>query len=126
MVEELLYLNNPSLYEATPPGLSDHDHDTLVGDSVTRIKLIHQRTDRIVQINSALSYVTSQLHSGTLPILERRCLVRRYSLLGIGTAIRALVRLARHVEVAFSEGRVESVLVNLFSLPTSRPLPGLV
>jgi hypothetical protein len=101
-----------------PVGVDDTDLDL-----VQRTRSFHQATDRIVQINSTLSYVTTQHLAGFLPILERRSLIRRYSLLGTSIASRALVRLTRHVEQAFQSGKVESVITNFYS--STAPLPGV-
>jgi hypothetical protein len=124
MVDELVFLVDPSLTDDVPEGLQEFSLELLRKSKDLRTKLIHQRTDRIVQINSALSYITSQLLSGYPPILERRSLIRRYSLLGVSTAAKALVRLARHVEAAFAVGNLESIVREEFSRPLSRPLPG--
>lgn len=86
----------------------------------------HQIVDRIVQVNSSLSYVSSQYTAGAIPILTRRALVRRYSLLGVGTAAKALVYLLESVNFALAEGQVESTISKKFRAQLSKPLPGLV
>lgn len=123
LIEDLDFLVGRTPPDTPPPGLQSYSEDELRNPDL-RTKLIHHRTDSIVQINSALSYVSSQLHSGTPPILERRCLIRRYSLLGIGSAVRALNRLINHVTTALATGRVESTISSVFSKPTSKALPG--
>ena len=95
LVTELLWLNIKS--NEIPEGLADYD----TTNSLVCSKLIQQRTDRIVQINAALSYVLSQGFFGAPPILSDSCLVRRHSLLGIGRAHRGLLNLVREIEEAF-------------------------
>ncbi|MBK9800226.1 MAG: hypothetical protein IPP56_11140, partial [Bacteroidetes bacterium] len=60
-----------------------------------------QNIDRLIQINSAISYVSTQAYSGSIPILERRSLIRRSSLLGIGSSVKALNRIVDYIENAF-------------------------
>lgn len=95
LVKDLLWLH--TMAEDVPDGLTDYD----LTNQLVCSKLIQQRTDRIVQINAALSYVVSQGFFGAPPILSDSCLVRRHSLLGIGRAHRALLNLVREIEEAF-------------------------
>jgi hypothetical protein len=76
-----------------------------------------------VQINAALSYLSTQALSGAIPVLERRSIIRRYSLLGVGTAILALTRIARSIERAFAIAALETVLAD--RAVDAAPLPGL-
>jgi hypothetical protein len=84
--------------------------DMLSADSSLATQILHQNIDRLVQINSALSYLATQALSGAVPILDRRSLIRRYSLLGVGTAVLALTRIAHSIESAFAEGSIETIL----------------
>jgi hypothetical protein len=96
LISELLWLRS-GRNSAPPDGLDEHD----LTDPLERSQLVQQRSDRIVQINSALSYVISQGFFGVPPILADSSLVQRHSLLGIGRAHRALVNLVREIETAF-------------------------
>jgi hypothetical protein len=97
LIVELLWLRAGE--RADPPkGLREYD----LAGSLVRSRLVQQRTDRIVQINAALSYVISQSCFGTPPVLVESCLIRRHSLFGIGRAHRALLNLVREVERAFN------------------------
>ena len=120
LITELVYLH--TLDEPVPSGLTYFPPQSLVDRPLDRESLIHQRVARIVQINSGLSYVMSQAYAGVVPILSRPSLVRRCSLLGVGTALRAVTRLARMIESAFSRYPIESVL--LHSLTKLDPIPG--
>ena len=70
----------------------------------------------MIQINSSLSYVSTQAYSGAVPILERRSLIRRYSLLGIGASIRALNRIVKNIEEAFSSIDFIEIITNKMEL----------
>lgn len=63
-----------------------------------REDLINDRSGRIIQFNSSMSYVYSQAYSGTFPIFDHIGIVRRHSLLGIGSAIGALFELVSEIE----------------------------
>jgi len=82
LVTELCYISNP---EGPPPKtLDEYDGGTIKKDAGVRQRISQQAIDRIIQVNSALSYVSTQMLSGAPPILERRSLIRRHSLLGVG------------------------------------------
>lgn len=91
------------------------------GKSAQIIK--HQILDRIIQINSALTYVATQAFSGAIPILERRSLIRRHSLLGVGGAMLALNNIIRFIEHSFSKIDIEDIMLGVMS--HAAPLPGL-
>ena len=95
LVEELVWLCSDSTSQP-PTGLLDAKLD----NAIECRRLVQQRSDRLVQINSSLSYVISQAFFGSPPILADSALVRRHSLLGIGRAHRALNNLVREVERA--------------------------
>lgn len=63
-----------------------------------REELINDRHGRLVQFNSVMSYVYSQAYSGTFPIFDHIGIIRRHSLLGIGSAVSALFELISHIE----------------------------
>lgn len=121
LVSEMLFVSRPS--GAPIPTLSEYDPDEFSKDSALAESVLHQNTDRIVQINSALSYLSTQALSGAVPILERRSLIRRHSLLGVGTAVLALTSITRAAERAFATAALETVLSERAA--TAAPLPGL-
>jgi hypothetical protein len=121
LVGEMLYASNPN--GPPPDTLSEYSEQDFFEDASLSDQIIHQNMDRLVQIDSALSYVATQALTGAVPILDRRSLIRRYSLLGIGTAILALTRIAHSIESAFAVGGIETILEDWGSNLT--PLPGL-
>ncbi len=121
LVGELVYVSDP---QGDPPdSLSEYSSGGLSADPSLCETIMHQAVDRIIQINSALSYLSTQALTGAVPIIERRSLIRRYSLLGVGTAVLAITRIARSIEHAFAQAALEE----LFSdrARDARPLPGL-
>lgn len=119
-INELIYLHKltgkiPSAYWANDP--------ELLKDPMERQSLIHQIVDRLIQINSSISYVSTQMYSGSVPILERRSLIRRNSLLGVGAAIAALNRIVDYVEAAF--GHVNFSEIIRTELPKFPALSGM-
>ena len=121
LVTEMVYVVNPVL---TPPStLAEYNKDDFTSNQELVETILHQGSDRIVQINAALSYLSTQALSGAVPVLERRSLIRRYSLLGIGTGVMALTRIARSIERAFAAGALETILGE--RAVHARPLPGL-
>jgi hypothetical protein len=121
LIKEMLYASSPN--GAPPETLSEYTEADFSADASISSGILDQNIDRLVQINSALSYVSTQALSGAVPILDRRSLIRRYSLLGVGTAVLALTRIAHSIESAFAQGAIEHVLTEWGrDLP---PLPGL-
>ncbi|WP_316849632.1 hypothetical protein [Pedobacter agri] len=120
LIIELIYLEDIST--VIPQGLKEYSMLDFQ-DGRLRNMIKHQNLDRIIQVNSALSYVSTQAFSGATPILERRSLVRRNSLLGIGSAILALNNIARFIESCFSKVAFEDVIIKGMSI--SSPLQGL-
>ena len=84
-----------------------------------------QIIDRLIQINSTISYYSTQAYSGSIPILERRSLIRRNSLLGIGISVRALNRIIKDIERAFLSINFLEIVTNLMGQPIANPLSGL-
>lgn len=121
LIEEMIFVVAPT--GPAPHSLEGHSPDEFGPGKRLTETVLNQNTDRLVQINAAMSYVSTQALSGSVPILERRSLIRRHSLLGIGTAILALNRTARSVERAFQEGGVEAILES--GGGHTKPLPGL-
>jgi len=118
---EMLYAFDPR--GNLPETLSEYSEQQFSEDPSLSVQIIHQNMDRLVRIDSALSYVATQALTGAVPILDRRSLIRRYSLLGVGTAVLALTRIAHSIETAFAEGAIETILEDWGSDLT--PLPGL-
>jgi hypothetical protein len=116
LVCELLWLHSKQTTDA-PAGLEGND----LTNHLERAKLIQQRSDRIVQINSALSYVISQGFFGAPPVLADSSLIQRHSLLGIGRAYRGLLNLVREIETAF---RAWSVVGSVYEKWKSFPKLG--
>ncbi len=98
-VHHLIFLRNVD--ENIPDIFSEYSLDDLKTPYINNL-LNQQIIDRLIQINSAISYVGSQSISGCLPVLERRSLIRRNSFLGIGTAIKALNNISNFIEIAFA------------------------
>ena len=121
LVSEMVYVCTPQ--GAPPETLSEYTEREFQTDTHLRHRILHQDTDRLVQINAALSYVSTQALSGAVPILDRRSLIRRYSLLGVGTATLALMRVAHSIESAFAQGALEDLLADRGG--DAAALPGL-
>jgi hypothetical protein len=120
LITEMVYAAKPN--GAPPETISEYAEADFAGSSLGET-IVFQNTDRLVQINAALAYLSTQALSGAVPILERRSLIRRYSLLGVGSATLALTRIARSIERAFAAGAVETILVERGG--QAAPLPGL-
>ncbi len=116
-IEELIYLHAPN---GPAPETFWKENPEIHTDSLVRDRYIHQIVDRLIQINSALSYVSTQMHSGSVPLLERRSLIRRNSLLGIGAALRTLDRVVGFIETAFRKINFEEIIQN--RLDRAKPL----
>jgi hypothetical protein len=65
-------------------------------------EIIKEKHGALIQFNSALSYIYSQCYSGTFPLFDHVGIVRRHSLLGLGTAISALYELIIQLEESFT------------------------
>ena len=109
LIKELVYLT--TFKGDIPNTLDDCTPEELKDSPLLREKIFQQNIDRIVQINSALGYVATQALSGCTPILERRSLIRRHSLLGVGSAILALNKLVRSIEFSFSQFPIENIVL---------------
>ena len=77
-------------------------------------KRINQSVDTLIQLNSSLTYVVSQAFHGASPILDHRTLVSPYSLLGVGTAWRAIARFTSFIEAIFEKYPVVSAVRTTF------------
>ncbi len=121
LVDELVYLN--CLEGAAPETLGEYSEEMLKEDAFLRETINGQNLDRIIQINAVLSYVSTQAVSGAVPIFERRSLIRRNSLLGIGTAVIALNNIIHSIEYAFSRYSIEDIVGD--RMAEAEPLEGL-
>jgi hypothetical protein len=119
LVSEMTYVCNP--VGNPPTTLARYPREEFTNSHFCNC-IVQQNVDRLVQINAALSYVSTQALSGAVPILDRRSLIRRYTLLGIGTAVLALTRTAHAIDRAFAYGALEEVLKKA---AVAKPLPGL-
>lgn len=108
IVIQLIFLNNPE--GDIPSSLPKDILKSFRNNPIEVEKRILQRTDRLIQINSALSYFISQAFSGIVPIFENECQIRSYSFLGIGSAHRALIAFTQHVENVFNKYPIEKVI----------------
>lgn len=120
LISELVYLK--VLDSNVPATLKEYTQDQLNSHSELRVEIFHQNIERIIQINSALSYISTQSLSGAVPILERRGLVRRHSLLGIGNAAMALNRITRSIEISLQANPIVEIILDRMN--DNIPLPG--
>lgn len=72
-------------------------------------ELINVKHSMIVQFNSSMSYIYTQAYSGTFPLFDHHGIVRRYSLLGIGSGVSALFELIIQIEQAMYSVPFESL-----------------
>ncbi|WP_169312805.1 hypothetical protein [Owenweeksia hongkongensis] len=97
-----------------PDSLEEFSEDELLRDVLVREGLKHQCLDRVIQVNAALSYVSTQTFSGVTPILERRSILRRHSLLGVGSAVKGVTKTIRFIEDAFNGLNIDEIINNSF------------
>jgi hypothetical protein len=110
LIEELVFLFEKERDMSVPESLGDYVKQDFLDDPSLKDRIVHQNVVRIIQVNSALSELSVQALSGAIPILERRSILRRYSLLGIGSAIMALTKIARSIESVFSKFPIEDII----------------
>lgn len=120
IAQDLLFIERPNDWPC-PPALAPYTSEAIREDSALRSSLTNQRIDQLVQLNSTLSYVISQAFFGSVPILEHVSLIRMHGLLGVGTAHRALVMIARTIELAFERNSIEALVLEQY--PHVPPLP---
>lgn len=106
---ELIYLN--TLTGDIPESLTTQDFESLKNPFENQ-KMQHQIINRLIQINSSISYVSTQSFSGSIPILERRSLIRRSSLLGIGAAMKSINKIVDYIENAFLSVSFVEIITN--------------
>ena len=76
-------------------------------------KTLDNDLERLVQMNSALVYLTTQAFHGTPPILNNTPLVSYHSVLGTGTAWRAIARLARMLFMTLNRRHLPPALASV-------------
>ncbi len=74
--------------------------------------------DALVQLNSGLAYIISQVFYGGPPVLRNLALNSCHSLLGIGTAIKAIQKLTDFVIEGFAEHPVSSIIETFYGETT--------
>lgn len=82
-------------------GKSDTDEDKLAG-----------YMSDLVELNSVLSYSSTQGYAGIPPILQNSAVIQSYSLLGIGITYQGFLAIYIHVNKVFSKYAIESILIN--------------
>ena len=87
----------------------------LPSDDFLKYKRLSLNTDRLIQLNSASAYILSQSFYGGPPILRNTALVSEHSLLGVGTAIKALQLLTDFIIGGFSKCPISLVFRSKFS-----------
>jgi hypothetical protein len=81
-------------------------------------KSINLHVDQLISLNATLAYVISQAFHGQIPILASdACLVRQHSLLGIGTAHKAISHLIEFIEHGFEKFPTLLAARKLYSEP---------
>ena len=85
-------------------------------NSQIKEELINDRHGRIIQFNSSMAYIYSQAYSGTFPLFDHIGIIRRHSLLGMGTGISALYELLIQLENALFYLPFEDLLKSDYAL----------
>lgn len=115
IIAELDYLFHPD--SSIPEALSDIETNFEVANN--RLIRINELTEEIVQINSTLSYVLSQGYACAVPIEENSCLIHAYSLLGVGTAHKAVHTFYKYISNIFSEYSIDTIIDKYYKIPES-------
>ncbi len=91
-------------------------------DTADAVLSLHKKTnlstDSLVQLNSALAYIISQSFYGGPPLLQNVSLISSHSILGIGTAIKAIQRLTEFVAEGFASHPVAVAIKKFYRLIT--------
>ena len=85
------------------PEADDGTDSRYPGDLFNAKKRLNTNIDLLVQLNSALVYCVTQAFAGTVPIRARYPHISQHSLLGTGTAWRAIQRTCSTVFTAFRD-----------------------
>lgn len=110
-IEQQVPLSLPESFEDSPPPPNE------------RRQRANHHIGSLVQINSALSYVASQAFGGAPPILANEAYVHSFSLLGIGTAYRALYLVTRSVERVFEHKPINDVVASQYKTAQAAEIP---
>jgi hypothetical protein len=108
LMDSVAFLNDWTPRQNPPDELSQYN----LSDGIVREQLYQQAIDKVVQLNSSLSYVISQAFRGAPPILQSAPLIQRHSLLGVGRAHRALTNIVREIESAFHAQSIRASIYN--------------
>jgi hypothetical protein len=101
IISELAFFQNPLTQPV--PGHLKAEEPKLKSDAAGLHRRVNQGLTQLIQLNSSLVYTVSQAFHGAVPILEHRSLIAPYSLLGTGTAYRALSALSGYIEDVFEK-----------------------
>lgn len=116
IADEIYYLEAPESREPPP----EFNRGGGTPSPSERNQRLNQGLSHLIQLNSALAYAVSQTSYGTAPILERPCLASAHSLLGIGTAYRAVAAISGFAERVFEGTPVLAVIDERY-----RSMPGI-
>ena len=97
--------------------IDDHNGPSS-GDYFSRHKRLNLSIDAVIQLNSALAYILSQSFYGGPPLTRNLSLISCHSLLGIGTAMKALHGLTQFVMEGFAEHPIAHAVKSQYSLVT--------
>lgn len=106
------------LYSEDPQCVETRSAEDIAVKEDAKRRLQHAKafTDRILQVNGALSYVVTQGYAGVVPILEHECPLFSFSLLGIGTAFAAISKIYESVSIVFAEHPIARVIKDQFEV----------
>lgn len=77
----------------------------------------HHRLSILVEMNASLSMFSSQALAGTLPLSDSAYPSGEYSLLGIGTSVRALLRVYGHISGVFDQANLPGRIAEAYGAP---------
>jgi len=87
-----------------------HEAEKIRANSADQKRELDAYRGELVQLASAYSYTVCQAFAGVPPIRDSRGVAHRYSLLGLGTAVRGLAALFDMMEGAYGGAPVETAL----------------
>lgn len=82
---------------------------------------IYRVLGRLLTVNAALTRFVDQAFSGTSPICETESYLRSHSLLGLGTAISALINLRKFIESTLGKAHIPHRFAALKEITTKVP-----
>lgn len=128
LLKDLSFLFGDATFEASDAVFGSlniarsDDITRILNDPRQKIKiqdLINDRYARLIQFNSSMSYVYSQTYSGTFPIFDHIGIIRRHSLLGVGSAISSLFELVSQIEESLYQLPFESNDYDIYTMPVN-------